>query len=588
MYRKPLLWKLFPIYFIITLISVFVVGMYASHALRNFYYSQAESNLEVVARLVNQDITDAFSCSNSIKLATLVNSLARTSNTRITVISPLGKVIADSKYDYERMQNHSNRPEFKQAIIGRVGRSRRFSRTLGYTMVYVAVPIHQNGKIVGVLRTSIAATALDSAPEKLYHRIAMGTLLIALLAGIVSLMAARRISEPLTKMKDVTAKFARGDFKSHVPVPDTEELANLADTLNLMASQLDMQVRTITHQAGQLQAILASMQEAVIAIDNNDCILILNPSAERLLDVSLEDVKGKTIQEAIRNAGIQRFIENTRKSDMPTSDEIDFHAAEPKLVQAIGTALMDSDNKKIGVLAVLNDITQTRKLENMRKDFVANVSHELRTPITSIKGFVETLQEGAINDPAKSKEFLAIVARQADRLNAIIEDLLALSKIEQKSEIAAINLESGKICDVLRAAVSNLQTKASEHDVNVEIDCDESIYAQINAPLLEQAVTNLIDNAIKYSHSGSRVKVKSCKDAGEVLISVIDNGVGIESEHIPRLFERFYRVDKARSRKLGGTGLGLAIVKHIVQAHHGSIEVQSLPGEGSTFTIRLR
>jgi two-component system phosphate regulon sensor histidine kinase PhoR len=326
------------------------------------------------------------------------------------------------------------------------------------------------------------------------------------------------------------------------------------------------------------------MKEGVIAIDNDDRLLILNPMAQRLLGVDMESVKGKTIQEAIRNVDLQKFFEKTHISPSPAHDEIVFRPGT--LMQAMGTALLDADYRKIGVLVVLNDITQTRNLENMRKDFVANVSHELKTPITSIKGFVETLREGAIKDPEKACDFLEIVSRQAERLDAIIDDLLALSRIEQKAESEEIEMEMGRIKDVLLAVMVNLQPKANDQNVKITLECDEDIYVKMNAPLMEQAVTNLLDNAVKYSPGGN-VTIKADRMDHEVAIRVIDTGVGIEPEHIPRLFERFYRVDKARSRKMGGTGLGLAIVKHIVQAHNGRTDVQSKPGRGSIFSIVL-
>ncbi|MEN6355718.1 MAG: ATP-binding protein [Armatimonadota bacterium] len=584
MRRKPLLWKLFPVYFVITLVSVLLIALYASDALREFYYSQVESDLEVRTRLLAKDIGPVYTSGSIHKLRYDVKRLAKTSKTRITVILPNGKVVADSESNPAAMENHSDRPEFREALAGKVGTARRLSPTLHFTMVYLAVPIKNGDQTTGVIRTALAATALDAAPETIYRHIFFGALLITLFAAIASLLAVKWIDNPLLRMKEAAARFAGGDFSSHIPTSDTEEFASLADTLNRMAAQLDMQVRTITQKSSEQQAILSSMKEGVIAIDNDDRLLILNPMAERLLGVDLISIKGKTIQEAIRNVYLQKFFEKAHISPAPVNDEIVFRPGI--LIQAMGTALLDANGMKIGVLVVLNDITQTRNLENMRKEFVANVSHELKTPITSIKGFVETLREGAIKDPEKAGDFLEIVSRQSERLDAIIDDLLALSRIEQKVESKEIEMEVSSIKDVMLAAMVSLQPKAKEQNAEIILECDEDISVRMNAPLLEQAVTNLVDNAIKYSPSGN-VTIRSERMDHEVAIRVIDTGVGIEPEHIPRLFERFYRVDKARSRKMGGTGLGLAIVKHIVQAHHGRTEVQSKPGSGSTFSIIL-
>ena len=278
---------------------------------------------------------------------------------------------------------------------------------------------------------------------------------------------------------------------------------------------------------------------------------------------------------------------HARTSDEAVEDDLLLRGEEERVLQIRGAALRDVRGRSIGAVIVLHDITNYRHLENVRRDFVANVSHELKTPIASIKGFVETLLDGASQNPQDAERFLRIVAKQADRLNPIIEDLLSLSKIEQSKEETSLPLSTGNIKAVLDAAVYDCQTTAAERNIRVAIACDEAVVADINAHLLEQAVVNLLDNAIKYSEPGDEVLVEVQTTPSEVQIIVADHGCGIDNDHLPRLFERFYRVDKARSRKFGGTGLGLAIVKHIVLAHGGKVTVESTPGEGSTFTIHL-
>ena len=261
--------------------------------------------------------------------------------------------------------------------------------------------------------------------------------------------------------------------------------------------------------------------------------------------------------------------------------------ARDRVLQANGTALRDPAGRGIGAVIVLNDVSRLRQLENMRRDFAANVSHELKTPIASIKGFVETLLDGAMHNPDDAERFLRIIARQADRLNAIIEDLLSLSRIEKEGEAADIVLQAAALQETLTAAIHNVEGKAAERGIAIQLSGEPNLEAKINAPLLEQAVTNLLDNAIKYSEAESRVELNVSARGGEILIEVCDRGCGIAEEHLSRLFERFYRVDRARSRKLGGTGLGLAIVKHIVLAHRGQVAVESTPEVGSIFTIHL-
>ncbi len=326
----------------------------------------------------------------------------------------------------------------------------------------------------------------------------------------------------------------------------------------------------------------------MLAVDTEERILRLNRAAAQLIDVTPETAQGRRIREVVRKTDLQRFVARSLKSREPVEGDIVLRYNDRELfLQAHGTLLRDAQGYDIGALVVLNDVTSQRRLENVRRDFVANVSHELKTPITAIKGSVETLLGGAVENPEDAERFLGIVARQADRLNAIIDDLLALSRIEQGVDEGGVALSGGRLRKVLESAIADCGMSARDKGVRIELACAEDLRARINAPLLEQAVVNLLTNAIKYSGSEGKVRVEAEPRTGGVMIKVQDWGCGIQKEHLPRLFERFYRVDKARSRRLGGTGLGLAIVKHIVQAHGGEVLVSSAPGQGSVFTIVL-
>jgi two-component system phosphate regulon sensor histidine kinase PhoR len=316
-------------------------------------------------------------------------------------------------------------------------------------------------------------------------------------------------------------------------------------------------------------------------------ILNLNPGAGRIFGLIPENARGRTLLELSRNNDLLHFTSSALSATAPIESEIVIHDPDARFLQAHGSVLRDGQGRSIGAVVVLNDVTALRRLETVRRDFVANVSHELKTPITSIKGFVETLLEGAMADPQEAERFLRIVQRQADRLHAIIEDLLNLSRIERDAEAGDIALEAGAVRAVLIAAVQSCETQARARGIRIEWDCDPGLTAWINAALLEQAVINLIDNAVKYSPDGGAVRVDAALQDAGIVIRVTDEGQGIEAKHLPRLFERFYRVDKARSRKLGGTGLGLAIVKHIAQAHRGIVTVESTPGAGSVFSIQF-
>jgi two-component system phosphate regulon sensor histidine kinase PhoR len=329
------------------------------------------------------------------------------------------------------------------------------------------------------------------------------------------------------------------------------------------------------------------MQEGVIAVSREERILSLNPAAARWFEIDPEKSRGKTIQEVLRNLAVQRFVAGCLESRVSLEDDITVYRSGERILNIKSSPLLDVGPEPIGVLVVFTDVTQLRRLENMRRDFVANVSHEIKTPLTAIKGFVETLHQGGVEDPAEAARFLGIIAKHVDRLNTIIEDLLMLSRIENESEAGEIKREKVHLREVLQNAVQICRPRADEKRIRVELSGELDTAAAIDPVLLEQAVVNLLDNAIKYSDPDKKVQIQVATSDNEVRIRVQDHGIGIEKKHLPRLFERFYRVDKARSRSLGGTGLGLAIVKHIAQAHGGHITVESRPGEGSLFSIHL-
>ena len=440
---------------------------------------------------------------------------------------------------------------------------------------------------MGVMRCALPITSLMGELHREYLKIGLGALAIAILAAATSLYISRRISRMIEEMRHGAERFAEGDLNYRLAIPNSREIGALAKTMNSMAEQLEEKIATITQQRNQQEAVLSSMVEGVLVVDADERLIVMNQAAAQLIGIHPEEAQGKTIQEIIRNSDLQRLIAKALAGTEPVEGDITIYNGGERFLQAHGTAVRDVDGKRIGALAVLNDITKLRRLENIRRDFVANVSHELRTPVTAIQGFVETLRDGAIDDPEDAKRFLEIISKQTSRLNAIIEDLLNLSRIEQDADKGGVVRVEKRLAEVLRGAIVVCEDRAAEKHMTIELDAADNLTASVNAQLLEQAVTNLIDNAIKYSDEGKQVRVAAVREGGQVIISVIDQGVGIDKDHLPRLFERFYRVDKARSRKIGGTGLGLAIVKHIALAHGGSVSVDSTPGVGSTFRIHL-
>ncbi|MGH2574866.1 MAG: ATP-binding protein [Ignavibacteria bacterium] len=423
--------------------------------------------------------------------------------------------------------------------------------------------------------------------ENLLPEIITVGLFILIIASLLGIAISRKISTPLMEMKKSAESFASGDFEKKIYPSKVGELKSLSDSLNLMAEDLDEKIKTISEQRNIRQTVLESMREGVIAVDYNERILLINKTAESILDIKEKNIKGKTLQEVVRIYDIQKFFKKVLTEKNPQETELIIKEENDKILQLSGTPLYESEDTEIGVLVVLNDVTELKHLDNLKRDFVANVSHELKTPITTIKGFIETLREGALNEPKNARRFLEIVSKHTDRLNVIIEDLLSLSRLEQKSSVMDIKFIAEQIKTIINSVIDDFELKARDKNIKINLECENNLTVKVNRPLIEEAVGNLLDNAIKYSDKKSGILISSYVDDEFLTISVKDEGPGISDEHLTRLFERFYRVDKARSRDAGGTGLGLAIVKHIAQVHGGTASVKSKLGKGSIFTIKI-
>ena len=595
MRRPRLFWRIFVTYLIVIALCAAAVGFFAVRSARSFYVAHTETELQARAQLVREQVAATTGTQSAQALELLVRRLGAASGTRITLISAglpgssSGTVLADSDSLPAEMGNHSDRPEFKEALLGRTGVSIRHSTTLNEEMMYVAVPVVEDGQITSVVRAAIPLTRVNNALADLYWRIAVSTVVVAVIAALIGLFVSSRISRQMREIKEGAERLAAGDFAFKLYVPRTLEFAAVAESLNAMAEELDEKIGTLTRERNEREAVLASMVEGVLAVDADERIIALNAAAASLAGVSPEEVEGHYVQEVLRNPDLQRVVAQTLSGHEPVETDIVMRVgAEERSLQANGTLLRAGDGEaSAGAVVVLNDVTRLKRLEAVRRDFVANVSHELKTPVTSIKGFAETLADGALDDPAMARRFVGIIVGQADRLNSIIGDLLSLSTLEQPEGESRLTLEESDLCDVLRVAVEVCEPKAQAKGISISVDCTACALTSVNPPLLEQAVVNLVDNAVKYSPEGSSVQVGLTETPEEIVISVTDHGPGVPREHVPRLFERFYRVDKARSRDLGGTGLGLAIVKHIAQAHGGSVSVDSRVGQGSTFRIHL-
>lgn len=586
--KKKLVWQLFLPYLAVILVSLFATTWYASRALKHFHLEHTRTDLENQAYLAKKQAINLFSLPDTGPLNTFCKQVGRRTSTRLTVILPSGRVVADSFENADAMENHNDRPEIIDALTGKVGTAVRYSETLTQTLMYVALPFEHNDTIGGVIRASIPITAIEKQLASIRIRLIFWGGLIALLAAAVSLAVARRISRPIGIMRNGAERFAKGEFSHRLPVPDSAEIADLTVAMNEMAVQLNERITTIINQRKELEAFLSSMLEGVSAVDAAGDIVNLNPAMARIFDTSIANALGKNFMEISRNHQLQEFVQQAvASSDTLNRDIVLIGRPEDQSFNVHSTPILDEAGVRTGTLIVFNDVTKVKRLENIRQDFVANVSHEIKTPLTAIKGFVETLRYGSMDDLKETQHFLGIIERHVNRLNAILEDLLALSRLEQQEQQNEILLKKTALKNVLQTATQVCQTSADKKNIIFEIKCYDGIYAEIDETLMEQALINLIDNAVKYSSNDCPVHIEAATGKEAVTISIRDNGPGIPKKHIPRLFERFYRVDKARSRNMGGTGLGLSIVKHIVNAHGGRITVDSTPGEGSTFTIHL-
>lgn len=573
-------------YMIVALAAVAAVAVLFLGAFRQAYYETVVTDLAARAKLAAPLVAPYLESGGYAELQALCRRTVEGLDMRITVILPDGRVVADSERDPETMENHGAREEIRQALETGAGRAARFSETLGTGMFYYALPVYAAGGVSGVIRMSFYQERLREIPAFVYKRLLIGAVTAALIGLLMSVLVSRMLHRPIKAMVAGVQRFARGDFAVPLRGAPISEAVVLCESLNEMAAEIDERLRAVTKERNQQEAVLSSMVEGVLAVDNEGRIMTFNKAASRLAGVDLDGHPGAYLHEIAPDSPISEFVSQVLKGARPLESEFGNVSQGARILQAHGSVLRDARGEGIGAVVVLNDVTRLRRLEQVRRDFVANVSHELRTPITSIKGFVETLLDGAMEDTADARRFLEILAKQADRLNAILGDLLTLSSIEEEEERAHITLELLGIRNTLEAAQELCSKKASAKNISVHLDCPETITARINPSLLEQAVANLIDNAIKYSPAGSAVHIRAFREDG-IIIRVEDRGCGVSQEHLPRLFERFYRVDKARSRSLGGTGLGLAIVKHVITAHGGRVTVESAPGVGSTFSIVL-
>ena len=587
--KTKLIRQIFPAFLVMIVLSLSAVASYSTSYFKTFFLENSQKELMIRARLLQNKFEEILTADpqNIQYINDQCKDIGDKTGTRVTVIIPSGVVIGDSFGEKDLMENHMTRPEIAAALKGKEGTSRRYSSTLDQNMMYIALPVIKDKNIIAVVRTSFSVSIIDEEVRMVRNSIFLAMLATVIAAALVSLFIARRITRPIEEMKKGAAEFAKGNLNQRMPAPDSEELSELAAAMNQMAENLDEKIKAFENRGRELEAVHASMQEGVIAIDKHQRIITINQAAAKIFGFAVRDLKSRYILEAARNVGFQDFIRKALETHEPVEEDILIPGDEDLILNIHSSALYDNRSVRIGTLIIFHNITRVRRLEKMQKDFVANVSHELKTPLTSLQGFIETLQTMlSENNTEEAGKFLTIIEKNISRMVALINDLLSLSRLE-RLEGTHIRFEPHNLASLICRAVNSCENAIKAKSIILHMDCPDDLTVMVDPILMEQAILNLVDNAVKYSTENKTIAVSAEKKDDFIDIIVRDNGCGIDKEHLTQIFNRFYRVDKSRSRNEGGTGLGLAIVKHIVQYHRGKIDVQSTRGMGSTFRIRI-
>jgi two-component system phosphate regulon sensor histidine kinase PhoR len=582
-------WKLFFSYLLIVLIPFLAAERYISAHLKSRLTQQIESRLSKNALLLKGIIEKEYANRiPSYELDFLIKKLGMGLHERITFIDKQGVVLGDteiSSADLPNIEDHSRRPEFIQAFKTGYGMAVRFSTTLDIDMMYVARTVAPEGDFLGIVRVAVPLTMVRELMRKTEYSLILAFVLCALLGLVLNIFLSRRLSQPVEEITWAAKEISRGNFDVKARPGTKGELSVIGDSINLMASEIRKQVEELTQEKETVKTILRGMSDGVMVVDAEGRIILINAVLENLLQEAL-DVTGRTPVEVIRSAELQDGFDAVLDTGETFKMELSVATLESDRVFDVTIARLMPQNRMQGAVAVFHDITDLKITEKMRKDFVANVSHELRTPLTSIKGYAETLFTEDIEDHSKIKSFAKIILKHGNRLSALVEDLLSLTRLESQS--TPIIKKEFDIRKVLDASVLMVKPAAEAKSLGIHTESvPERTMVWADRDQVGQALINLLDNAVKYTPENGSVKVHFTETEDEFQVTVEDTGIGIPREHLNRIFERFYRVDKNRSREMGGTGLGLSIVKHIIQAHGGRVWVQSELEVGSSFSFSL-
>jgi len=575
--------------------SMLIVGLFMAKVLEDSHIKALEENMERELKVIlaTGDWTRNGSDSELMAYYTEQAKRIKTStDSRLTYVRADGRVLGDSDQSPDQMDNHLTRPEIASAAMSGVGYTTRFSDTLKENMLYAAIPVKNGDHITGYIRLAMSLEQVDRSILNLWYFLISGLAILFVIAGIVSYRIAKGITRPIEKMTRVAKQITNMNYESRVPAYSNDEVGQLGQAINRMSESLQQQMARIQENERRLQGVMENMISGIMMIDREERIVLLNPAGEDILGFSAQELLGKKYNEAKQQYEFTKLIQECIETREPISDEMIFYYPAEMILEINLIPIAHEDEEWSGVLVVLHDTTAVRRLERMRSEFVANVSHELKTPIAAVKGFAETLLAGALNDKDTAVSFLQIIFDESERLNRLIGDILELSKIESKR--IPMHFSPIYMPEFLEKTVSVLRKEAEKKHIELSMFVDEDIYIEADEDRLRQILINLLSNGINYTQDGGKVKVRveplemnADGDYERLRIIVSDTGIGIPKKDLPRIFERFYRVDKARSRSSGGTGLGLSIVKHLVELHKGTIRVDSEVGVGTKFTIEL-
>lgn len=508
---------------------------------------------------------------------------------RYTIIGKDGTVIADSESDIETMDNHIDRPEIDAVLVRNqdVGTSTRLSDTKDTSMMYVAIPVKADGEIIGAVRTSITTESIDNAISAIWTTLSAILFIILLVSVISAALLSYNITKPINRVINVTKRLQNKDYSARINADYSGEIGNLNTSVNALAASLQAHVNEIEESEKQLNSILSNLVSGVVLIDDKGFVDLTNHATERFLSKHTSKITGREYSYVFGPLGIDHLIETVIEDNVKRHDEAHIYFPEERILDVHIAPYYSQGWQQRGAIIVMHDITNIRRLEKMRSEFVANVSHELKTPITSVKGFAETLLSGDVSDKETSDQFLRIIYDESERLNRLITDLLELSKIEKQA--MPLQITDVNVNEIINNSTQTISKFARDKNITLHLpdDSAEPVHVEADKDRLGQIVLNLVANAVNYTSDNGEIFINVEEHTSKIVIWVRDTGMGIPEESLDRLFERFYRVDQARSRHSGGTGLGLAIVKHLVESHDGKIFVKSVEGVGSTFTVEL-